>query len=135
MYIDASVIVAVLLQEPGFEQFEPALTGQRRRFTSPLAIYEATVALVRVRGVAVDVARSTVLDFLKRGEIGVEPHDASHANQALDAFGRFGKGRHPAALNMGDCFAYAAAKLGDATILFKGNDFSRTDLPSALSAS
>lgn len=135
MYVDASVIVAVLLEEAGFEQFGRPLTGQMRRFTSPLAIYEATVALVRVRGVAVDVAKDTVLDFLARGAISVEPHEAAHANGALAAFDRFGKGRHPAALNMGDCYAYAAAQLAGSSILFKGNDFSQTDLPSALTAS
>jgi ribonuclease VapC len=135
MYVDASVIVAVLLEEAGFEQFGKPLTGHGRRFTSPLAIYEATVALVRVRGVAVDVARTTVLHFLARGGISVEPHEAAHADEALAAFDRFGKGRHPAALNMGDCFAYAAAQLAGAAILFKGDDFAKTDLPSALSAS
>lgn len=135
MYVDASVIVAVLLEEAGFEQFGKPLTGHGRRFTSPLAIYEATVALVRVRGVAVDVARMTVLHFLARGAISVEPHEPAHADGALAAYDRFGKGRHPAALNMGDCFAYAAAQLAGASILFKGDDFTQTDLPSALSAS
>jgi ribonuclease VapC len=135
MYVDASVIVAVLLEEAGFEQFGTPLTGPDRRFTSPLAIYEATVALVRVRGVAVDLARETVLEFLARGAISIAPQEAAHADGALAAFDRFGKGRHPAALNMGDCFAYAAAQLAGASILFKGNDFSQTDLPSALTAS
>ena len=82
MYVDASVIVAVLLEEAGFEQFGTPLTGPDRRFTSPLAIYEATVALVRVRGIAFDLAKATVLEFLARGAISVAPQEAAERSVA-----------------------------------------------------
>ncbi len=62
----------------------------------------------------------------------VVPADADHARAAFAAWERFGKGRHPAGLNLGDCFAYATARLASAPLLFKGDDFARTDLTSVL---
>ena len=70
--------------------------------------------------------------LLARFNIAVVPWTDDHAGIAADAFLRFGKGRHPANLNFGDCMAYALAKSLDAPLLFKGDDFSKTDVKSAL---
>ena len=71
--------------------------------------------------------------FLRRAEIIIEPVTVEHAHLARQAFFDFGKGRHPAGLNFGDCFAYALAKATREPLLFKGQDFSRTDVEAALS--
>ena len=75
---------------------------------------------------------SNLRDFVERGDIAVVAFDTGHAIIALDAFRRFGKGRHPAGLNLRDCFSYALAKATGEKLLFKGNDFSQTDIEAAL---
>lgn len=70
--------------------------------------------------------------FLDRADIERVPVDTGQADIAVDAFRRFGRGRHAAALNIGDCFAYALAKATGEPLLFKGNDFSQTDITSAI---
>ncbi|MDQ2901463.1 MAG: type II toxin-antitoxin system VapC family toxin [Acidobacteriota bacterium] len=69
--------------------------------------------------------------FLRRAEILIEPVTVEHAHLARQAFLDFGKGRHPAGLNFGDCFAYALAKATGEPLLFKGDDFSKTDIRAA----
>ena len=76
--------------------------------------------------------RSDLDEWLERRRIEIVPVDLALARLAADAFARFGKGRHPAALNYGDCFAYALAKANGAALLFKGTDFALTDVASAL---
>ena len=76
-------------------------------------------------------AASAVEDFLILTEIEVRPVPAEVRGLALDAFDRFGKGRHPAALNFGDCFAYACARFAEAPLLYKGDDFPQTDIETA----
>lgn len=78
------------------------------------------------------VAEDKLDQFLRDHEIEPIPFDAGHARTATWAFIRYGKGRHPAALNFGDCMTYATAKLAEAPLLFVGEDFSKTDLPAAL---
>jgi len=69
--------------------------------------------------------------FLRRADIAIEPVTVEHGNLARQAFLDFGKGRHPAGLNFGDCFAYALAKATGEALLFKGRDFSQTDIAAA----
>jgi ribonuclease VapC len=133
MYVDASAIVAILARETEasdllavLERSEP---GQRK--TSPVAVFEAVFGLARIFQCPIADARVAVYDFLDEAEIAIESIDKAHAELAILAMERFGKGRHPAALNMGDCFGYAVAKAARTSILFKGDDFSRTDLLSA----
>jgi len=72
------------------------------------------------------------MEFLSSARIKVEPVDLTAAHLALEAFSRYGKGnQHPAQLNLGDCFAYAQAKVSGAALLFKGEDFAKTDIESA----
>ncbi len=135
IFVDASAIVAFILAEPEAAALAAPLDRGASAFTSPVAIYEASLAVARAKSAPVRVAQNDVRQTLRRMDITVVEIDDEQASLALFAFERFGKGRHPAALNMGDCFAYASTASRDASILFKGDDFSQTDLPSALSAS
>jgi ribonuclease VapC len=135
IYVDASAIVAMILGEPDAADLASALDAGDPAITSPLAIYEASLAIARVNAIPAAVAKDAIHLTLSRMSIAVAPLDVSQGDLAVSAFDRFGKGRHPAALNMGDCFAYACAVAHNARILFKGQDFSQTDLRSALAAS
>jgi ribonuclease VapC len=128
MMIDASALVAILNGEPEAAALAEAIDDAKAPFTSPLAIYEATVALMRENKWTSDEACSVVRRLLDAASIKVVMLTDDMATAAIHAFGRFGKGRHPAQLNMGDCFAYACAKAHRAPLLFKGDDFSRTDV-------
>lgn len=127
MFLDSSALVAILLGEPDMSQLRAKLKSSRR-YTSPIVIYETTMAIMRDSRKSIAEAQSTVNDLLKAYRIVVLPIDDRHAAVALEAFDRFGKGRHPAKLNMGDCFSYASARIQKAPLLFKGNDFSQTDI-------
>jgi ribonuclease VapC len=133
MYVDASALVAIITGEPDAEEMGLAIRGSGTgRVTSPLAVYEAALGVARVLACPLPRARQLVIGLLKAAAIGITAIDDRHADTALDAHARFGKGQHPARLNMGDCFAYAVAADASLPILFKGDDFAQTDLPSAL---
>lgn len=133
IFIDASVIVACLDEEKGFEAFIDALEVDPDRMTSPVALYEAVGSIARNCRAPLDVARTLVMGFVGQADAIVAEISQEDAHLALDPFARYGKGRgHPAQLNMGDCFAYAAATRHGAALLFKGGDFAATDIRSAL---
>ena len=132
MFVDASAIVAILLQEPGFEQLAERLRVCPRALTSGIAIYEAVLAVARQRA-SFDEAETAVWTFVQSAGIEFGPIAEGETRAALTAFMRYGKGRgHPARRNLGDCFAYACARTGGVPLLFVGDDFSHTDIPSAL---
>lgn len=134
MFVDASAIVAILAGEPEATRFADALDRAEQRITSPIAVFEAVLGLCRVRHATVEEAEADVAEFLRLADITCRPITAQDAHQALVAFARYGKGRgHPAQLNLGDCFAYAAARGHDLPLLFKGNDFTQTDIEPAAS--
>ena len=109
-----------------------ALAAADRAETTPIAIYEAVLGLSRKRQWSIAEAETHVRDFLSAAGVLVQSIQPEAAHVALEAFARYGKGRgHPARLNLGDCFAYAQAKLSGAGLLFKGEDFARTDIESA----
>ena len=89
---------------------------------------ETIIALSIGRGIMMDFAHQDVVNFIAARRIAIVPIGDQEADAALDAHRRFGKERHPARLNMGDCFAYACAKTNGAALLYKGDDFARTDL-------
>ena len=128
MFVDASAIIAILTNEQEKEQLETALKNADEIITSPLAIYEAVLGIVRKLACSTRDARSAVADFLKEADAEIAVIDEGIADMALDACDRFGGGRHRAALNMGDCFAYACAKSRNVPLLFKGGDFIHTDI-------
>ncbi len=129
MFIDASALVAIIADEPEAETLTRQIELSASPVTSPIAIYEATLALRREFRSTIEEAQSDVVDFLDAAGIDVVPITAEEASAALQAFRRFGKGQgHPAQLNMGDCFAYAVAKNRGTSLLYKGNDFTHTDI-------
>lgn len=130
MFLDVSAMVAMLTVEAEADSLSDKLAATADRYTSPIAIFETAAALVRKRSYSVPEARDIIDRFLAIASVRVEPIGAPEAELALAAFERFGKGRHPAALNMGDCFAYAAAKVLNVPLLYKGEDFRLTDIAS-----
>ncbi|MGL5114908.1 MAG: type II toxin-antitoxin system VapC family toxin [Beijerinckiaceae bacterium] len=132
--MDASAIVAILLREPRYEQLFAVLQDSGEAFTSPVSVYEATMAIARELELPQTAAHERVMRFLNSVGIEVAPITLDIASAAIFAVERFGKGRHKAKLNMGDCFSYAMASARKARILFVGNDFSQTDLIPALPA-
>lgn len=126
--VDASAIVAIIHGEPEADAFADAIEEHGDRCYCPIGAFEASLALARVRKTDVGAATQAVASFaheaaLRMVDIGEAEHRA-----AIEAHRRYGKGRHPARLNMGDCFAYACARINDAKLLYKGDDFSHTDL-------
>ena len=130
--VDASAIVAVLTREPGADLLLSTLETAGPAETTPVAVYEAVLGVSRKRQWSVAEAETHVRDFLEAAGVPIQPIQPETAHVALEVFARYGKGRgHPARLNLGDCFAYAQAKLSGAALLFKGDDFSKTDIESA----
>jgi ribonuclease VapC len=131
--IDASAIIAILTGEPGSTLLVGALDQAGGATTTPIAIYEATLGLRRKRRSPVAQAERAVMEFLSAARIQVEPLDPIAVHLALEAFDRYGKGTgHPARLNLGNCFIYAHAEAAGASLLYKGDDFSKTDIESAV---
>ena len=134
MFVDASAIVAILTREPEAAALADALEGAQTPITSPVAIFEAVLGICRKRHTSVEEGRQDVREFLAPAEIRTVPITEPEAEAALAAFAQYGKGRgHPAQLNLGDCFAYAAARTHETSLLFKGDDFARTDIPIGIS--
>jgi len=128
MVIDSSALLAIVLGEPERRPFIDAITAADVRLVAAPSMFEASiVALSRTEARLRDLR-----DFCERGEVETVAFSPEHVDLALDAFRRYGKGRHAAGLNMGDCFAYALAKATGEPLLFKGDDFSQTDIERAL---
>jgi len=125
MVIDTSAILAILLQEPAADRLMSAVEADRTRLVSAATVVEASLVLLGRYGEAGDPP----LDRLLRG-IGAEivPVGEEQAALARDGALRFGRGRHPAALNFGDCFSYALSVERGEPLLFVGDDFSQTDV-------
>ena len=131
MYVDASALVALILSEPDAPDILARMESADRLFTSPTGLWEAVVSCTRRMDWDPETARSAVARYLDGMQIAVVDMPAATADLAIDAYARYGKGRHPAALNFGDCFAYACAKHFDVPLLYKGNDFAQTDIGAA----
>ncbi|CAN5844502.1 type II toxin-antitoxin system VapC family toxin [soil metagenome] len=125
MVIDTSVLIALLLREPAAPQLIAALEAASTRRISAASVVEASLVLLARNGEAGDVQLDRLLQ-----KLGVEimPVDAEQVAAARDAALRYGRGRHPAALNFGDCFSYALSAVATEPLLFVGDDFSRTDV-------
>ncbi|HUR43825.1 MAG TPA: type II toxin-antitoxin system VapC family toxin [Aestuariivirga sp.] len=128
MFADASAVVAIVTDEPERPVFMVKLEKARRVVISPVTIYEATLALARITQNNLIEARAAIDKFIVVSGAIVVPIDRAVGEAALDAFAVFGKGRHRASLNMGDCFAYACAKMNRVPLLCKGDDFVHTDI-------
>lgn len=128
IFLDASALVAIIAREPDADALSDMLDTGGTCIHSAITSWETAAALCRSYGYTPNAARDAVADFL--GVIGsrLVVIGAQEAAIAALAYEIYGRGRHPAALNMGDCFAYACAKASGARLLYKGGDFALTDL-------
>jgi ribonuclease VapC len=123
--IDTSAILAIFLAEPERKQFLELILQSGRRLISAASVLETGMVLESKRGES--AGREFDL-FLVRTNLEVIAVDAEQIEIARSAWRNFGKGRHPAALNFGDCFTYSLSKWSGEPVLAKGNDFAKTDL-------
>lgn len=131
MFVDASALVAIFLNEPEGAAFNIKIEKASQKWISGLGVFETVLALVRVKNDSHETLLEIVEAFVKRHEFQFIDIDADIARGAVEAFGQYGKGQHKAKLNMGDCFSYACAKKLKQPLLFKGNDFNQTDIKCA----
>jgi ribonuclease VapC len=131
MFVDASAIIAIIADEADAGDLSGRLARGERVAVSPIALYEATTGLARKRACSIEDAASLVEEFAEATGARIIDITAAIARDAARAFGRFGRGRHRADLNMGDCFSYACARAEGLRLLFKGDDFVHTDIEAA----
>lgn len=127
--VDTSAIIAILYREAEFDQFVQLITDSDSCCLSAVSYFEASMVLI---GRATPEAGIELDSFLERVGIEFVPFDQEQAKRARDAFARFGRGRHPARLNFGDCVSYALAQARGLPLLYKGGDFAKTDVVSAV---
>lgn len=126
MVIDTSAIAAIFFGEPEGAAFSDRIAWSQRCYISAATLLESSIVLER----RFSPEACNDLDlYIYRAGIEIVPVDEAQARLARRAYRSYGKGNHPAGLNYGDCFAYALAKTLQLPLLFKGDDFSRTDLP------
>jgi ribonuclease VapC len=130
MVVDTSALLAILLDEPERREFNELVEGVDSCMLSVASLVEVSIVVESRFGA--EGVRDLDL-FLERAGVELAPVDREQAQMARRAFSRFGKGRHPAALNFGDCFSYALAMVLGEPLLYKGDDFARTDVTSAAS--
>lgn len=129
MILDTSAVVAIFLEEPGFEALEDAIAATEFVGIGTPTLTES--AIVLASRLARD-PRPTLRGFLHEFGLAEVAFGELHWRAATEAFLRFGKGRHPAGLNYGDCMSYATARVASQPLLFVGDDFRRTDIEAAL---
>lgn len=127
--VDASAVIAILQAEPEADRFLAILIEESEPVMAAPTLFETKMVAARNPDGADDVDR-----LLRSTGIQVTSWGEDHVSHAFDAFARYGRGRHRAALNFGDCMAYALAKSLDAPLLFKGGDFAATDITPAFTS-
>ena len=128
MVLDTSTLVAVLFDEPDRPELVRTIAAARRRLISSATLVESSIVVESRRG---EVAGRELDLFLHRAMVETVAIDEEQAQLARAAWRRYGKGRHPAGLNFGDLFAYALARASGEELLFKGDDFAKTDIVAA----
>lgn len=128
MVIDSSVLIAILLEEPEAEHFTKLLIDADGIYISAVSIVESSMVIEYKKG---ELGAAQYDELLKTINPTIIAFDAQQAKLARTAWKEYGKGRHPAKLNFGDCCSYATAKHLNQPLLFKGNDFSQTDIKNA----
>lgn len=131
MFVDASAWAAILLAEADYKLLMGKLASAPVVLTSAIAGWETVRAVSRATGRDLEVAARRLEDLQRSANARVVTIGGGEQSLALEAHARFGKGVHPARLNMGDCFAYACARTHSVALLFKGDDFSLTDIEAA----
>jgi ribonuclease VapC len=125
LILDTSAILAIVFREPEQDEFLRKIGATATVGVGAPTLVETTIVLAARLG---EQGQRLLSLFVERAGIVVVSFDPPHAQLAIDVWLRFGKGRHPAALNFGDCLAYATARLAGRPLLCKGDDFSKTDL-------
>jgi ribonuclease VapC len=125
LIVDSSAILAILQLESEALSFATAITRASERYISAVSVLEAGIVVVKRRGAR---GARDVDELIATTALQVVPFDSQQASIAVAAFEHYGKGRHPAGLNFGDCAAYALAKSLGQPLLFKGRDFMQTDI-------
>lgn len=129
MVIDTSALLAILQDEPERRRFNERIEAAADRWLSTASLVEASIVIEARYGPPGLLALDRLI---ATADIRLVEVDVAQANVARTAFSRYGKGRHPAGLNFGDCFAYALARVRAQPLLFTGSDFDQTDLESAM---
>ncbi|HET9186285.1 MAG TPA: type II toxin-antitoxin system VapC family toxin [Solirubrobacterales bacterium] len=128
MILDSSALIAVIFREKRYERLEETMTAAGELAIGAPTLFETSMVAI---GTFEARGRELLQMFLEQWDVEVIPFDNRHWRVAADAFARYGKGRHPAALNFGDCMTYASARLAQMPLLFTGTDFAKTDLAAA----
>lgn len=131
IFIDASALISIVAREADALELAAKLEADRTRLCSAMSLWETVAGLCRGYMFSVESAQDRVRVVRQHLGLQIVPIGEQEHDLALQAYAQFGKGRHPAGLNMGDCFAYACAKAHRAALLFKGDDFSKTDIRAA----
>lgn len=131
VFVDASAMIAMMTGEPDADALADRLESEDLRLCSAISVWETVAGLCRTRMFSVPAARTVVRSFVALNELQFVIVGEREFDLAAQAYAEFGKGRHPAALNMGDCFAYAGARANRARLLFEGEDFTKTDIAPA----
>jgi ribonuclease VapC len=126
--VDSSAVVAVLFRESRQEELVTKLEDAAVVAIGAPTLFETGMVMLGVLG---ERGRGLTAQFLESFEVEVIPFGESHWQAAVEAFSRYGKGRHPASLNYGDCMSYAVARIARKPLLYIGNDFVQTDIEAA----
>lgn len=125
MVLDTSALLALLLDEPEAEDFRAAVEEDTTRLVSAATLLETALVIEARKG---ERGGHELDTLIQKADVVVVPVDTEHVSEARRAYRRFGKGRHAAGLNFGDVFAYALARAAGEPLLFKGDDFAKTDI-------
>lgn len=128
MILDSSAVVAILKREPRQEEIAIKLEEAEIVAIGAPTLFETGIVAIGALG---ERGRALIAQFLESFEVEVIPFGQMHWEAAAEAFLRYGKGRHPAALSYGDCMTYATARIAEKPLLFAGNDFAQTDIEAA----
>ena len=131
IFVDASAMISMMTGEGDADGLADRLGAERQRLCSAISVWETIAGLCRTHTFSIPSARTVVQSFIESNDLRFVGIGEREFELAAQAYAEFGKGRHRAALNMGDCFAYACAKANRARLLFKGDDFSKTDIAPA----
>jgi ribonuclease VapC len=128
IFVDALALISMWAEEPDALDLATILEPDPARLCSPISLWETVAGLCRSYVFSVESAGERVRGLSRIFGLPMVQIEDRERDLALQAYAQFGKGRHPASLNMADCFAYACAKANDAALLFKGGDFRKTDI-------
>jgi len=128
MVLDSSAVIAVVFREEQHERLEEAMAVTASLSIGAPTLFETAMVAIRLHE---EHGHELVVHFLDERGVEVTPFEERHLKVATDAFARYGKGRHPAALNYGDCMTYASARVASMPLLFVGGDFACTDIAPA----